>query len=514
MDGFDVFKGFIDTSDDLELLDVSFGEGNEQPNEVNVKFKKNDSIQYFSDKITGVSFGSLLEDGTITKNDFTNVTTVVQKRFDFVEFSVMILSIYLLQKQLSDTVKEVKTTISQVLAFFTAGSPFPVASAVYKVAVAIIQIAYAVALLGLISSLVIQLIQLLLPPRVENKGMTLKTLLNKACEKFGYTLETDIEELDQYVFLPSKPFDNEKGIFEEIGDFFFPFVKPNTQGIPSTSDFGYLINEMFDLCSNLFRARTNVVNNRVLFYNEFNPIWYKFDGYTPRTNIKLGNKKFNTSELPQTRLLSFITDPVDLWTVENYTGTAYEIKTETKKGTVGTIKGLDRIDFPICLPVAKTSFTPLEKIVYECAKIADSLTALLGQKTNLASNFDLSVNNVLKVSTNQFTVPKLVPLNGRRLPSNLRQVLSAKTLYEKFHAGTSFVTGDRTGQKVIYTDVEIPFNIDDLQKTINSASFTLTDGRRARFREISYLLGRDVATATIEVQEVYTTNLKEVYYEP
>ena len=55
-DGFNLLNGFIDTAEDLELLDVSFGQGNEQPNQLQAKFKKNEAIQYFTEKLQGVSF--------------------------------------------------------------------------------------------------------------------------------------------------------------------------------------------------------------------------------------------------------------------------------------------------------------------------------------------------------------------------------------------------------------------------------------------------------------------------
>jgi len=149
------------------------------------------------------------------------------------------------------------------------------------------------------------------------------------------------------------------------------------------------------------------------------------------------------------------------------------------------------------------------------AKVADSLTKALGQRSSYASDFEQSVNNVLMISNPQYSIPKIVPIQGGRIPKNHRNtILSAKYLWNKFHFGKSWVTGDKLGQKVIYNDVEIPFNIENLQQTIENGSFILPDGRKARFVENTYLLGRDIATANIEVQEVYTDNLEEVYYEP
>ena len=91
--------------------------------------------------------------------------------------------------------------------------------------------------------LFVSFVQLFLPPTVRNKGIKFRTLLEKSCEKFGYTLESPIEELDFYYYLPSKPCSNETNIFKNL----LPKNIPTEIGVPSTSDYGYLINETWDL---------------------------------------------------------------------------------------------------------------------------------------------------------------------------------------------------------------------------------------------------------------------------
>lgn len=513
-DGSQIFDGFVDTSEELEIIQPSFGANNERPNQLSAKFKKDESIQYFVDKLNGVSYGSLLEEGLITENDFVTIDTIIRKRASFVEVAVAIVSIYLLYKQVQDTIKETIDSIGDLIQRISSSAISAPSAIIYGVLVAILRVAYSVALLALLTNLVAQIIQLLIPPKVKNKGMKFKTLLSKACEKFGYTLQTNISDLDLYHYLPSKPYQNSEGIEEQVVDFFLPVNRPNKTGIPSTSDYGYLLNEFFDLCTRMFNARTDVIGDKVFFYNADDDFWFKQSTFTPPIDLKFDSKRFNTQDLPQTKMLSFTTDVLDEWTIENYTGTAYEIKAETTTGNLGTIKGLERIDFPLCLPNSKTKRNALENIVYEIAKVADSLAKAVGQKTNFASDFDSNVNNKLLVSSNNFNLPKIVPLEGGNVPSNHRDICSAKYLYETYHFGNSFVIGDKLGQKVLYSNVSIPFNIDNLQQTINNGSFILGDGRKARFVELTYLLGQDTAQADIEVQEVYTDRLKELYYEP
>jgi hypothetical protein len=212
--------------------------------------------------------------------------------------------------------------------------------------------------------------------------------------------------------------------------------------------------------------------------------------------------------------MSFTTDSNDEWTTENYTGTSYEIKTVSTLGTVnGSIKGLERIDIPLCLPNNKTKLNSIEKLMIGIARFADQLTKIIGQNSNFASQIERNRINVLKVSQNDYETAKIVPLINNQLPPNHRDLLSAKVLMNKFHYGKSFI-GEALGQKVIYEDIDMPFLLSDLQNTLKSGTFTLSDGRIAEFINIDYNFSRDIAKCSISVQEIYTNKLKEIYYEP
>ena len=148
------------------------------------------------------------------------------------------------------------------------------------------------------------------------------------------------------------------------------------------------------------------------------------------------------------------------------------------------------------------------------ASVGDALAKLIRKKGNMASGIKRNRTNVLKVTSMDYSVPKLVPLINGKLPPNHRDLLSAKVLNQKFHGGKSFVTGDKLGQKVIYESVQLPFTLSDFQKTLKNGTFILPDGRVARFVDIPYQFSRDLIEVTFEVQEVYTNNLKETYIEP
>ena len=507
---FVALNGYFDVSDGYEELEPTWGDI-ERPNRVLVKFKQDESVTNFIDQIQGVSYGSLVEEGLITSKDYVTINTVIQKRTNFLEVATLIITLYLIQKQIEDAITQIKNTAKDIATILAGGGiTGGIGAAVAATASILIQIAYAVTLIAILVKLIVQLKDLFLPPIVKNKGIKFRTLLEKSCEKFGYTLESNIDELDIYHYLPSKPYNNETNIIKN----FIPVNIPTKIGIPSTSDYGYLINEFWDLMKSMFKTKIAVVGNVIQLRNANDSYWLKESTFKPHETINFKSKKYNTEDLKQTRMMTFTTDSNDEWTTENYTGTSYEIKTVSSLGTVnGSIKGLSRIDIPLCLPNSKTKPNSIDKLMISIARFADQLTKVIGQNSNYASQIETTRINILKVSQNDYETAKIVPLVNSQLPSSHRDILSAKFLMNKFYQGESFV-GEALGQKVIYNDVEIPFLLSDLKKTLKSGTFTLQDGRIAEFIEINYNFSRDVATCSISVQEVYTTKLKEITYEP
>ena len=500
--------GYFDVSDGFEELEPTWGSV-ERSNRVLVKFKQDESVTNFIDQIQGVSYGSLLAEGLITSQDYVTINTVIMKKASALEIATLIITLYLISKQIADIFAKNGENASQIAALVATIPGGTVGATILAVAQLLILIAYSIALIALLVKLITDLKELFVPPTVKNKGIKFKTLLEKSCEKFGYTLETDIDELETYHYLPSKPYSNETNILKKL----IPQNVAGTVGIPSTSDYGYLINEFWDLMKSMFNTKIAVVGNTIQLRNADSDYWLKQSTFKPHETLNFKSKKYNTEDLKQTRMMTFTTDVNDEWTTENYTGTSYEIKTESTKGTLnGSIKGLDRINIPLCLPNNKYKPNSIETLMITIARFADQLTKIIGQKSNYAAQIRNSRVNVLKVSQNNYDIAKVVVLVNNQLPPNHRELLSAKYLMNKYHKGKSFVSG--TGQKVIYEDVDIPFNLSDLKKTLKSGTFVLSDGRVAEFIDLNYNFSKDMANCSISVQENYTNKLKEVTYEP
>ena len=212
---FTALNGYFDMSEGYEEVQPTWGDI-ERPNRVLVKFKQNESVTDFVDQINGVSFGSLLEEGLISSQDYTTIKTVIVKKANFLDVATLIISTYLVSKQIADILLKQGDNASQVSALIATLPGGTVGATILAVAQLIILIAYTLALIALLVKFVIALIELFIPPIVKNKGIKFRTLLEKSCEKFGYTLESPIEELDSYYYLPSKPFTNETNIVKDL----------------------------------------------------------------------------------------------------------------------------------------------------------------------------------------------------------------------------------------------------------------------------------------------------------
>jgi len=118
---------------------------------------------------------------------------------------------------------------------------------------------------------------------------------------------------------------------------------------------------------------------------------------------------------------------------------------------------------------------------------------------------------MLKVWETSHSVAKVLYIQNGRLPANHRQLLSAKSIYEKYHAQSSFVF---QGQKKIYSGIVTKFSLEDFNRLVENSYFRTQDGALCEVRELEWEIDMNKATIVFEVREVYDRNLKEQFYEP
>lgn len=501
-----IFKGILDLQAGTNIL----------PNRkhIQVRLRQDNSLNQLSELIEPLDYGYLQSLGVLTASHYVNVDYVVNKTDSGLETITTFITIYLLSKQLADTVKEIGSTAATIAGIAASGLPGPIGAAIYAAAVAILQVAYAATLLVLIIDFGKDLLAILVQPLRTHKGIPLKTLLQVACEYVGYSFETSIEDLDSLIYLPSNKNVDEfetKGILKSAGSI--------TQGIPNVGDIGFTCPELFQLARDLFNGRFAILGNTVQFHTEGAPYWIKQSSWKKPGVIK-GRAgaayRYNTDEIKGSILVQFETDITDEYTIKNYQGTSYQVLTDAKSVSVAankTIKNSDQVYLPIALGNRKSELTVFENALIPLANLFDKIADVFGKNPGLAKKIKNKVG-VLQVSANNHSVPKLLWMQGGRIPSNHRALFSAKTLWEKYHSEKSFVQNSFNRQRRYVDNEVIPFNLSDFVALLNNSYFRDENGKVSKVVDLEWNMSRDSATISYWVQETYTNNLKETFIEP
>lgn len=495
------FKSFLDFTEGYqELL---------QDGRVIVNTVKEDGIDDFYSKLGSITFGYLEDIGAVNSSDYTTVDYVVEKKFNLFEILMTSIILYLMIKELAESIERTADAIAEASGIAAAGFTGTVGAAILLVAKAIIAIAYTAILLLAIIDLARTLINTLVPPTREHKAILLKRALEIVCNHLGYGLVMPSPDFDFVHYLPSNPRQDDKTFFG-----FISVTKGTPTGIPNVVDYGYNCEEMFSLAKELIKGRIAVIGNDVHFRPDNDPFWFQQSTWQMPSKL-IEAKGYNLNELNSTKIIKFNYDLNDEWTIDNYKGTAYEIKTspitvQNQKAVL--LKGLEEVNIPVCLGNRKDELNAIENLIKSVANFIDNVTGVFGGGTNFASQINAK-KGVLKQSQNWHSIPKLIYLKGGRLPVNHRDLWSAKHLYDSYLNYNSFVSNNNQGQKAVYNNVEIPFGLEDFkQLTVNP--YFLFNGSVAKIINFTWQTGRDKATISFWVREVYTTNLQETFINP
>lgn len=502
-DSVGVFNGIVDLQDGAII--------NNESGEIQANIKQDNGLNNLADLIEPLDYGYLLELGVITESDYVSVDYVVVKTNNTIEVITLSITLYLMTKQLADSIRDLAVTIATISGITASGVPGIVGATIYAIATAIAQAIYAAALLVLIIKLGEDLIELLIQPQRTHKAITVKTLLEKTCEHIGYSFNTTVEDLDNLVYLPSN-----NNVDDYSDSIFLQLPGTIKKGIPNVTDIGYRCAEMFQIARDLFNGRFLIDGNSVQFHSENATYWVKDSPWIKPDVLKENGFRYNTDELTSSININLQTDIVDEYTISNFTGTAYQVLTDAKivnNVQHKTIKNAEQVAIPCALGNSKESLNGLEKFLKEIAVVIDKVANTFGGGSNLKSKITNKIG-ALKVGDNNHSVPKLLWLDGGRIPSNHRDLFSAKTLWDKYHNEKSFIQNNHKRQRVYYENERVPFGFDDFVKVIDNSYFKDVDGKDGKIVSLEWTMNKDTAIISYWQEEVYTKNLKETLIEP
>ena len=376
-----------------------------------------------------------------------------------------------------------------------------------------IEVAFAISLIFAIIELVKQIVEQLAPVKRFHLGMPLRVLFQRSCEFLGLTLKSDLldaldKDNNKWVLIPSKshkgglpPTGTPKNEFTEVG---YP------TSVDSIDTFGDLIREF----GKDFNADHRLKNG--VFEFERSDYWQNVSGYTiPNTltnQTDLRNETtVNSNEITANYVIKWATDQQDLNTLDNPTGRVVQAVTTPQvvnNPELVNIKGLKEISIPISMATRKNELTEIEKALKLFLDAADFLTGQLGNPQSFGSKFAARIGS-MHLSSHFLSVPKMVVMNGSTLALDQRSILSAKSLWDKYHFIESFVTiDDKNNQQVIYSEQEIPFYPQNFVSLIDNNFVQTETGETAEIVNLTWKVESNSAIITYRVYRVYDNNLK------
>ena len=505
---FRLFDGYLDLTNNYEELDFK-GNDLDNPNEVRCNINKLNGLNQLEQQIEGITLGFLESKGVYKSSDYIDVEWVKEGQTNFFDLLLTQIAIYVFIKEIQESIQKLIEIIQTGATFAATGLSGPVISAIWFAVVIAARVAYIAVMVLQVIDLMQQLINSLISIKRKNKAISLRKMIGNALNFFGYALESPISDMDDFYYMPSKP----NGVVRSISDKLLKEPKVIDKGIPNPQDFGYAVTESIELALRMFNARIAIVDNIVHLRTLSDPWWVKQATYT-MPSVRINSKRYNTDELNANVFIKFQTDSTDQWTIDNFTGTNYEVI--TRPVTVNderkvSITGLDEVSLGVSLGTRKGELNIVESAVLAVAGFAEDAVNALGGNADFTSGIKQR-RGLLKMSDYQWNVPKVLYLKktpkGYRIPSDYRDRLSGKGLWDRYHSEKSFVDNGFTKQRALFSE-EIPFRFSDFQKLIENSYFVTATGEIGKFTSLEWSISEDKAQAEWWVQSTYTKNLEE-----
>ena len=484
----EIFLGYIDFQ---TLIDLTSDDEFVNEPKILASVVQTDGLNNLSERLEGLTFALLEANGTITSSDYRTIKYLVEKETTFLEQAFLALSIYLMIKELSEASYRLAQQIATIASFNATPPSGTLGGLVYAIAAAIFEAAYILVMGAALLELIQSFIENIFPFEKEFNGISFRTALVKVFEYLGYTFVSPIDDLDKYVYLPSKA--------EGRQD----------RGVPFDSDFGFIANEFVSLCLNMFRAEIFVSGDEVQMRTKKDPFLIQQSNYILPATLERPFT-YNLADIKESRFFSFQEDVSDSYTISNWKGTSLVVTTTPitqEKPKNNLLKGLEEKRFPVALGSEKKELSNLEEALNSFLQAANFVLPVLG-KSNISQTIQNRIR-LLKISQEFFSVPKVLNMSGEKLAINSRDGLSSLYLWNTYHNYDSFVQNNFERQRKEFDSVRIPFSYEDYKKVLKNSYFITENGQTGKFTSLKWVIEGDEAEVSFWIQETYTNNLQE-----
>ncbi|NRA49131.1 MAG: hypothetical protein HRU12_08345 [Phaeodactylibacter sp.] len=480
------FDGFVELS--TAVL-------NRESCRIEASIKKSDGLNTVFERLAAIDFAFLEEKGAIGNSDYLTIEYVVEQPFNLIDQVILFGQVYALTATFIDNLFKIQKAAADFAGHLAGGVSGSAGAAIFAALQLVALIAYQASILAQIIALGNQVVNTYLQPRRQAKTASLRTLIDKMFGFYGYTVETTLP-LDRYYYLPSNT-NYDRPNFEG----FIGVTGGPTRGYPSISDRGYNCFELLQIVKDLFKTHEAVVNGVVQIHNVESSYWRRTSTFK-LVDILSQAYRINSDEAVANTSFTFQADYQEDFTLSEFVGSAALASLEYAGN--GQIKGNKRIDIPLALGSRKDDLTAFERVLKSFLETVDTIADVFGKNPRLSNRVSDKVG-LLRVSNNNYSVPKLLYLSGGKLPQDHRSKSSAKFFYDTYHKSSSFAAY----QKQIFEGVKVPMRLDDFNKILDNSFFTTHDGKEGRILKVDWTTNQDFANIDYYIEGQFVTGLSE-----
>lgn len=548
-----IFNGFLDLTEAKVKDRIS----------IETKSVSHASVDWLNQVASGFTFEYLASDdmkgrqGYISPDDYRFMPyekDIPDAAYQIAVLELMIASVTIqLIKEITEVVKELGraagyfTTIPAIIAF-------------------IVQIGFVIVLFLTFFKLIKDIFKLTMSPVKYHAGMYVRDLMDRACDYLNMDFESEI-------WSQNSSFYNEYIIPEKL---YNPISKTDSTLLgflkeSKNEQVGYFKGTFANLLDGMkikYNAKIIVqlpqggatATNRgkvILIRKDKNAAQptYQIPGiYQPEYT-------YNANELQSNMIVEYQTDNMDLNTLQDYSGTIYQVICQPKVYTnrpFVMMKNFSQSTIPFARASVKTELTVTQKIAKVFIKslepIANSIVVAVNAVINVINEvikivkkifsffgiklkFDpipklakLSLSEtitnrigIMKLSSDNFSRPKILILQEgsaakyNKIHPDNGFLESAKAMYDGFHFVDSFIPSQDRPNGNQYLPVvfpKVPFTYDDLLLIIENNRCYAPDGSEAVIEYLKFDEYHQHAEIKVRLSKLYTTNLYEKYLEP
>jgi hypothetical protein len=468
-------------------------------NIVKSKFSIKDGLNNLSERLQSLSALILADKYTLKDLEFVIEPTDEESKERLLVLGLAAITYTYISIQIT---KEINTYIASL----TNISPGATLS---KIAEGVALGLYTAAIIVAIGKYFIELKKILFPSVRRTKVISIYNLVEVPLDFLGYRFVTNIEDMKNVHFWASRYSKKQQNQVVQ-GLTFNKKVKNPKYYIPNSNDRVENCLELFRFIQEKYTCRFFVKDNIVYCYHKEDSFWEKLSPHQLEDDIPLDEFFYNTNEHITSKATNYSIDDLDQYTIEDFKGSHFIVTSQLPDWKKSTAKGFKDTNYGMARASRKDRLNLIEKAFDNFAKSYNKVANVLG--INNGNGVLATRLGVAKISSDKFSVAKLVYLEGSKIPKDAREKLSAKRDYEQWGWADSFVL-NKKNKKKIYQSVKIKCDLIIFTKILNNKYITLKTGENAEIRKFEWKQRRNYATCTLAVENDYEIGMTEEYYE-